>query len=122
MRNNKRRIVLTHARVNFSQSETSSLLRGGGGGGRRRELNFELPLWRGVIRKDPITVCSLIQNRQFSPTSKLAVLSHFRNRLICLVSKIGGFVSFKIGCFVLPHYQHLIFLELLIGFICSVSL
>ena len=31
MRNNKRRSVLTHARVNFSQSETSSLLRGGGG-------------------------------------------------------------------------------------------
>ena len=33
------------ARVNFSQSETSSLLRGWGGGGR--ELNFELLLWRG---------------------------------------------------------------------------
>ena len=49
MRNNKRRNVLTHARVNFSQSETSSrllLLRG--------ELNFELLLWRGVNRKDPI--------------------------------------------------------------------
>ena len=29
MRNNKRRNVLTHARVNFNQSETSSLLRGG---------------------------------------------------------------------------------------------
>ena len=29
MRNNKRRNVLTHARVKFSQSETSSLLRGG---------------------------------------------------------------------------------------------
>ena len=29
----KSRNVLTHARVNFSQSETSSLLRGGGGGG-----------------------------------------------------------------------------------------
>ena len=34
MRNsNKRRNVLTHARVNFSQLETCSLLRGGGGGG-----------------------------------------------------------------------------------------
>ena len=40
MRNNKRRNVLTHAQVNFSQSETSSLLRGGG-------LNFELLLWGG---------------------------------------------------------------------------
>ena len=40
MRNNKRRNVLTHARVNFSQSETSSLLRGG-------ELNSELLLWGG---------------------------------------------------------------------------
>ena len=27
MRNNKRRIVLTHARVNFSQSQTSSRVR-----------------------------------------------------------------------------------------------
>ena len=47
MRNNRRRNVLTHARVNFSQSETSSLLRGGG------ELKFELLLWGGVNRKDP---------------------------------------------------------------------
>ena len=31
MRNNKRRNVLTLARVNFSQSEKSSLLCGGGG-------------------------------------------------------------------------------------------
>ena len=46
MRNNKRRDVLTHARVNFCQSETTSLLRVG-------ELNFELLLWRGVKRKDP---------------------------------------------------------------------
>ena len=49
-KNNRRRNVLTHARVNFSQSETSSLLRGG------RELNFELLLSRGVNRKDPRTV------------------------------------------------------------------
>ena len=34
MRNNKWRKVSTHARVNFSQSETSSLLRGGGGGAK----------------------------------------------------------------------------------------
>ena len=34
IRNNKRRNILTHARVNFNQSETSLLLRGGGGGGR----------------------------------------------------------------------------------------
>ena len=40
MRNNKRRNVLIHARENFSQSETRSLLRGG-------ELNFELLLWGG---------------------------------------------------------------------------
>ena len=48
LRNNWRRNVSTHERVNFSQSETSSLLRGGG-------LNFELLLWgrgRGN-RKDP---------------------------------------------------------------------
>ena len=38
-RNNRRLNVLTHARVNFSQSESSSLLRGG-------ELKFELLLWR----------------------------------------------------------------------------
>ena len=49
MRINKWRNVLTQARVNFSQSETSSLLRGGEEG----ELNFELPLWEGVERKDP---------------------------------------------------------------------
>ena len=36
MRNNNRRNVLTHARVKFSQSETSSLLRGGGGGINRK--------------------------------------------------------------------------------------
>ena len=35
MRNNNRRNVLTHARVKFSQSETSSLLRGGGGINRK---------------------------------------------------------------------------------------
>ena len=49
MRNNKRRNVLTHARVNFSQSETSSLLRGGGGGGGGRGGRRR----RGVNRKDP---------------------------------------------------------------------
>ena len=38
-RNNKRRNLLTHARVSFSQSETSSLLRSGrlGGGGVNRK-------------------------------------------------------------------------------------
>ena len=50
MRNNRRSNVLTQARVNFSQSETSSLLPGGWGGG---ELNFELLLLGGVNRKDP---------------------------------------------------------------------
>ena len=59
MRNNKRRNVLTHARVNFSQSETSSLLRGG-------ELNFELLLWGGggggVNRKDPPSPTEEAQN------------------------------------------------------------
>ena len=44
MRNNNRRNVFTHARVNLSQSETSSLLRGGGGG-----LNFELLLLGGGL-------------------------------------------------------------------------
>ena len=33
---------------------------------------------------------------------KSAVLSHFRNRRFCLIFEIGGTVSFKIGCFVLP--------------------
>ena len=42
MRNNKRRNVLTHARVNFSQSERSSLQ-------RWRELNFELLLGGGGL-------------------------------------------------------------------------
>ena len=40
MRNNKRRDVSTHARVNFSQSETgwlASIFLGGGGGGRGGE-------------------------------------------------------------------------------------
>ena len=46
MGNNKRRNVLTYAGVNFSQSETSLLLRGRGGG-RGRELNFELLLGGG---------------------------------------------------------------------------
>ena len=32
MRTNMRRKVLTHGRINFSQSETSLFLRGGGGG------------------------------------------------------------------------------------------
>ena len=46
MRNNERRNTLTRARLNFSQSETSSLLRGGGGG-----LHFELQLGRGGQQK-----------------------------------------------------------------------
>ena len=45
MRNNKRRNVLTHAQVNFSQSEASSLLRGEGG------LKFELLLWGELTEK-----------------------------------------------------------------------
>ena len=51
IRNNKRRNVSTHARVNFSQSETSSFLRVG-------ELNFELLLLGGdwVNRKDPLKI------------------------------------------------------------------
>ena len=43
MPNNKRHNVLSQARVNFSQSETSSLLRGGGGGkevNNRKDLYF----------------------------------------------------------------------------------
>ena len=63
MRISERYNVLIQARVNFSQSETSSILRGGGGegrggggkgrGGEGRELNFELLLWgRGVEGED----------------------------------------------------------------------
>ena len=44
MRNDKGHNVLTHARVNFSQSETSSLLRG-------EELNFELLLGGELTEK-----------------------------------------------------------------------
>ena len=69
MRNNKRRNGLTHARVNFSQSETSSLLRGG-------ELNFELLLWGGVNRKDPHNFTRLVQNN-FHITGKLK-FAHYR--------------------------------------------
>ena len=43
MRNNKRRTVSTHAQVNFSQSETNSLVRGG--------VNFELLLWGELTEK-----------------------------------------------------------------------
>ena len=66
--------------------------------------------------------CFLLQNRPSCPNlksavlshfkigdfvsfSKSAVLSHFRNRRFCLIFEIGGFVSFKIGCFVLPPLQ-----------------
>ena len=50
MRNNKWRDVLTHARVKFSQSETSSLPRGGGG---RVEILVTADGEEGVNRKDP---------------------------------------------------------------------
>ena len=66
-----------------------------------------------------MAMCSFLQNRPYCPTlksavlshfiigdfvsfSKSAILSHFRNRRFCLIFEIGGFVSFKIGCFVLP--------------------
>ena len=52
MRNNQRRNVLTHARVNFSQSETSSLLRGGWG---VWVLNFELLPWGGGNKQERST-------------------------------------------------------------------
>ena len=39
--------------MNFSQSETNSLLRGGGGGEEEEELIFELLLWGGLTKKDP---------------------------------------------------------------------
>ena len=47
MRNNNRRNVLTHVRVNFSQSETSSLQNGGGG------LILSFYCGGGINRKDP---------------------------------------------------------------------
>ena len=77
MRNNKRRNVLTHARVNFSQSETSSLLRGG-------ELKFELLVCvcvcvcvcvgggGGVNRKDPL-VASLQVLKSFNGEIRLPI-------------------------------------------------
>ena len=54
---------------------------------------------RGAIL---MVVCSLLQNRWFCATLNSAVLSHFRSRRFCPVSEIGGFVSIKIGRFVLP--------------------
>ena len=42
----------------------------------------------------------------FVSSSKSAVLSRFQNRRFCLVFKIGCFVSFKIGGFVLPPPRH----------------
>ena len=51
IQNKKRRNDLTHAQLNFSQSERSSLL--GGGGGGRVELKLSLLLLGGVNRKDP---------------------------------------------------------------------
>ena len=62
MPNNQRRNVLTHARVNFSQSETSSLLSVCvcvcvcvcvGGGGIKMKFSLLLVGWKGVNRKDP---------------------------------------------------------------------
>ena len=67
MRNNRRCTVLTHAQVNFSQSEASSLLRGGrgvkilvstggGGGGELTEkiqVQFYLPAPDKYIRAKP---------------------------------------------------------------------
>ena len=53
MRNHTRHIVQTHARVNFSQSETSLLLFGEGGG----VVKFSLLLVGvvgGVNKKDPL--------------------------------------------------------------------
>ena len=51
MRNNRQRNVLTHAPANFSQPETSSLLRGEGGG------EGKIPATTGgggaVIKEDP---------------------------------------------------------------------
>ena len=66
-----------------------------------------------------MAICSLLQNRPSCPPlksavlshfkigdfvsfSRSAILSHFRDPRFCLIFEIGGFVSFKIGCFVLP--------------------
>ena len=81
MRNNKRRNVLTHARVNFSQSETSSLLRRGAGGG----LNFELLLWRGVNRKDPYNQCIFHCNGYFWKYS-LQTCQNVKSTLLFVIS------------------------------------
>ena len=82
--------------------------------------NYRLLGQDAFIRETTLmTICSLPQNRPSCPTlksavlshfkigdfvsfSRSAVLSHFRDRLFCLIFAIGGFVSFKIGCFVLP--------------------
>ena len=50
IRNSKRRIGLTHARVNCSQSENSPLQRGGGD----EDSRYDLLLLGGINRKDPI--------------------------------------------------------------------
>ena len=75
MRNNKQRNVLTHARVSFSQSETSLLLRGG-------ELNFELLLWGdgGTGRKLTKKIHNMFQDPCFGEcfVIKLVALTVFQ--------------------------------------------
>ena len=57
MQNNKRRNVSTQARVNFSQSETSSLLRGGGGA--------EFKFWASTVGGGGGELTEKIQQRLF---------------------------------------------------------
>ena len=72
-RNNKRRNALTHARVNFSQSETSSFLRGGSkvkfwastvGGGEELTENI-LEDFKGTLRKLEFVRCRISVFKSF---------------------------------------------------------
>ena len=83
MRNNKRRNGLTHVRVNFSQSETSSLLHEGGGGGVG--ILVTTAGEGGVYRKDPYQtskldrLLSLRWNTQWQLNPKIDFFKENRN-------------------------------------------
>ena len=65
--------------------------------------NYRYIVQYGFIKETILMeVFSLLQKLRFCPILKSAVLSRIRNRRRCLIFEIGGFVSFKTDCFVLP--------------------
>ena len=53
--------------------------------------------------------------------TKSAVLSHFRNGRSYLIFKVGAFVSFNIGCFVLPPFYDILGVEPSHLYICNLN-